>query len=257
MRNVAADDRSSYYQNIRPEVCDLVEGRGLRVLELGCGEGRLGEELKRRGTASSVDGVELDAAAAADAQARLDRVHVADLDVAALRTLVTGPYDVVVTSDVLEHLRDPWALLGEVRALLRPGGVVVASLPNVRHLSVVLPLLLRGSFAYRDEGILDRTHLRFFTRRTMVELFTSTDFDVDLVRRRTPPGTSRGRTMALALLGDLGARQLLLRARSRPPGSAPEGSNPAEHAGSERVGDVPDELGPLPPAEPGREEHSR
>jgi len=104
------------------------------------------------------------------ASARLDRVWCLDLDTQALPTEI-GMADCVVCNDVLEHLRDPWTLVRRLRDLLVPGGCLVASIPDMRHFEVMKDLLLRRQWRYVDAGVLDRTHLRFFTEKTVRELF--------------------------------------------------------------------------------------
>lgn len=87
-------------------------------------------------------------------------------------------YDCMVFNDVLEHMVDPWAALRETRDRLTDRGCVVASIPNVRHLILLIPLVWKGQWHYDDTGILDRTHLRFFTKQSMRELFESTGYEV-------------------------------------------------------------------------------
>jgi SAM-dependent methyltransferase len=117
-------------------------------------------------------GVEIDQSIAAVAASAMDEVLVADLD-KGLEALngYRGRVDLLLLLDVLEHLNDPWTRLKEFKALLSPTGVVIASIPNVRNLKVLLPPLVNGQWQYQGAGILDRTHLRFFTRRTVLELF--------------------------------------------------------------------------------------
>jgi SAM-dependent methyltransferase len=95
---------------------------------------------------------------------------------------VEGPFDVVLAGDVLEHLVDPRRVLADARSLLAPGGYVVASVPNVAHVDVRMALLC-GRFAYRETGLLDATHLRFFTHDTLLELFERAGLAVARVRR--------------------------------------------------------------------------
>lgn len=144
-------------------------GTGRRVLDVGCDNGSFGRALKERGC--WVAGVEIDPTTAEEARQVLDQVEMADLEEADL-TEVFGPasFDVVVFGDVLEHLRDPLPVLRRSIPLLRAGGYVVASIPNVAHGSVRLSLL-KGEFEYSDVGLLDATHLRFFTKDTLEELF--------------------------------------------------------------------------------------
>jgi 2-polyprenyl-3-methyl-5-hydroxy-6-metoxy-1,4-benzoquinol methylase len=141
---------------------------GSRVLDLGCSVGQLARHLVDRGC--TVVGVELDTAAAARAEQWCEAVHPADLDLVELAPLLGDDrFDAIVCADVIEHLRDPARLLREALPLLAPGGVLVATVPNIAHGSVRLALLT-GRFEYADLGIMDRTHLRFFTRATLTEL---------------------------------------------------------------------------------------
>jgi len=163
---VRAEPLPAYYRQLRHELLDLLPARPRRVLEVGCAAGLTGAEVKRRHPWCEVIGVELDRDAAAGAATRLDRVLVGDverLDLGAAG-LRDGSLDVILYADVLEHLVDPWALLRRHASLLADGGCVVASLPNVRYCEVLLGLL-RGTWEYADAGVLDRGHLRFFTRR--------------------------------------------------------------------------------------------
>jgi len=86
-----------------------------------------------------------------------------------------------VCNDVLEHLPDPWTVLRQAHGLLNPGGVVVASIPNLRYFPVLKDLVLRGEFEYQRDGVLDRTHLRFFTRKSIGRLFEDTGYSVRAV----------------------------------------------------------------------------
>src|SRR5262249_27679766 len=158
---------ANYYDQARPEVAALVPPSCHRVLELGCGSGRLGDLLTQRG--HEVTGVELVPEVAAVARRRLARVEVMDLE-GDDWPFEPASFDAVVAADVLEHLVDPWRVLRRAVALLRPGGVVVASLPNVQNIDV-LWRLVRGRWDYRERGILDRGHLRFFTLRSIRQLF--------------------------------------------------------------------------------------
>lgn len=206
------DALHSYFSQSRPEVCDLLAGAGLKVLDLGCGGGFVGEELKRRGVAAVVHGVEIDPGAAAAAETRLDRVWVADLDGARI-DFVDPPYDAVIAADVLEHVRHPERVLGEIVGLLQPGGTLVASVPNIRFVRVVAPLVLRGRFEYAESGVLDRTHLRFFTRSSLLALLRDGGLVVEEIRRAPMPWRRGWKAMAARGLGDFATEQFLVRAR--------------------------------------------
>lgn len=158
--------RRGAYENPRPEVQPLVPRSARRLLDLGCSSGSLGAALKDRQDATVV-GVEMDPAYAAQAEARLDEVLVGDAErlLADGTAGALGPYDCVVAADVLEHLRDPWSALRLACGLLGPGGTAVISVPNVRYWETFFQLAVRGTWPRRDEGIFDRTHLRWFTLR--------------------------------------------------------------------------------------------
>lgn len=142
-------------------------GHDRRVLEVGCSVGHVTEHLVANG--NDVVGVEIDPAAADEARRFATEVHVADLDRTLLDEIAAGPFDVVVFGDVLEHLRDPSAALDAARRLLTDHGHVVVSIPNVAHADMRL-MLLEGRWEYQEHGLLDETHLRFFTRAGLRDL---------------------------------------------------------------------------------------
>jgi 2-polyprenyl-3-methyl-5-hydroxy-6-metoxy-1,4-benzoquinol methylase len=207
-----------YYEHAREDICDLV-GRYSpkplpKVLDLGCARGRLGEALKARGTASLVHGIEFSESAALEAKSRLDQVWVADLSVFDW-TQADTDYDVIIAADVLEHLADPWETLRQLRHVLSVGGRIIASVPNVRYWKVIADLLFRGEFRYADAGVLDRTHLRFFTRSSLRRLFTESGYAVKYL---APKPISRGgwRSTLMGMAGDLAHVQYHVVARPSP-----------------------------------------
>ena len=166
------------YENPRPEVQALVPRRARRILDLGCSSGALGAALKERQGAEVV-GVELEADYAADAAERLDRVLVGDLDRLAHELPGDlGRFDCLIAADVLEHLRDPWSVLASFAQLLDAGGAAVISLPNVRYWETFRALFVRGTWPRRDEGIFDRSHLRWFTLRDARELMEQAGLEI-------------------------------------------------------------------------------
>jgi len=163
-------------------VLELV-GTGKRVLDVGCATGYLAKALGDRD--NQVSGVEIDPDAANEARPYLERLVVGDLEQMDLGAELAGEtFDVVVFADVLEHLRDPVSTLRQAKALLRENGFVVLSIPNVAHGSVRLALL-EGQFEYRSLGLLDDTHVRFFTRASLEDLLTEAGFVAVHVRRTT------------------------------------------------------------------------
>ncbi|HVF14420.1 MAG TPA: class I SAM-dependent methyltransferase, partial [Acidimicrobiales bacterium] len=158
-------------------------GANKRVLDVGCAGGYLAEALAARGCV--VSGVEVDPTLAEAAQPHLEKLVVADVESCDLvEAFGAGAFDVVVFGDVLEHLRDPLPVLRQARPLLAPAGTVVASVPNVAHGSIRLALL-QGRFEYQPTGLLDSTHLRFFTLDTLEQLLRDAGLVAAEVRRTT------------------------------------------------------------------------
>lgn len=150
-----------------------------RVLDVGCSTGYLGELLRRKGC--TVVGIEVDQDGVATARSTgaYAEVYELNLDDDAVR-LPNQQFDVVLCADILEHLRHPDTVLRRLCNLLSDDGCVVVSLPNVAHLSIRVDLL-RGKFTYTDTGILDRTHLHFYTYRTAMDLVQNAGLRVDSV----------------------------------------------------------------------------
>ena len=196
------DDKPAlYYDNVRREIAALLPPRSERVLDIGCGSGATLRWLKDSGRCGVGVGVEMVESAAALARERLDEVFVGDANVLIETAFALRSFDLVLCLDVLEHLVDPWQFVSKVQRLVKPGGLIVTSLPNVRHLRVLLPLLLAGRWRYESAGILDRTHLRFFTRESALELMAGSGLQVVQWRRRLPPWHSKAGLLNLATLG--------------------------------------------------------
>jgi SAM-dependent methyltransferase len=171
---------ASYYNQARPEVAELVPTSCRRVLEVGCGEGALGRLLRGRG--HHVTGIELIPEAAEQARSGLHRVINADVERDGF-PFPPASFDAIVFADVLEHLVDPWRVLREAVEVLTDKGVVVASIPNVQNLDVLRRLLM-GRWDYRERGILDFGHLRFFTLATIRALFAQANLAVEHIGHR-------------------------------------------------------------------------
>jgi len=203
--------RPGYFSDAKPAFLELIDPRGLRVLDLGCGGGYNGALLKRAG-AREVVGVELHAGAAVQARKRLDAVVQSDLAHLDLSLLGDEPFDAILASDVLEHLAQPEEVLARALTRLRPGGAVVVSLPNVAHVVVFANLLMKR-WPRRSSGIFDRTHLRFFAKRDMVRLLEGAGLHVLRVEPYfTRYAVIRAACLVLSLyvFRDFWARQFLL-----------------------------------------------
>jgi 2-polyprenyl-3-methyl-5-hydroxy-6-metoxy-1,4-benzoquinol methylase len=191
---VAAHGLSASHRIVLDEVPD-----GAHVLDVGCATGYLAAELSRRGC--TVDGIEFDPAAAQQARAHCRAVVTGDLEAPSTHAdveqmLENQRPDVIICADVLEHLRDPWAVLAWLRTLLAPGGRALISVPNIAHWTA-RRALLRGRFDYTDHGLFDRTHLRFFTRASAAELARRAGFAIQRERLAGAPLPLQSRVPAL------------------------------------------------------------
>jgi O-antigen biosynthesis protein len=160
------------------KMLDLI-GDGKEVVDFGCATGYFSKLLQKKGC--TVTGVEINVDAAKVAQKYCQQLVVADLDfVSVTDILPSQKFDVAVFGDILEHLRNPWKILAETKEILKEDGYVIASIPNIAHAAIRLSLL-QGRFDYTDFGILDNTHIRFFTRKTVKELFAKAGYLADIV----------------------------------------------------------------------------
>lgn len=167
---------TKYFSYQRNEMLEFIPNDAKKFLEVGCGGGDFGALLKDTRQVE-VTGLEMVPEAAEAAKLKLDKVIVGNVEAEEI-DIPNGYFDCLIFNDVLEHFRDPWAMLAKFTHALRPGGYVVASIPNMRYFPVFRELFLEGDWAYQDQGVLDRTHLRFFTFKTGGELFSQNGFKV-------------------------------------------------------------------------------
>jgi 2-polyprenyl-3-methyl-5-hydroxy-6-metoxy-1,4-benzoquinol methylase len=162
-----------YFGTARREILPWLPQRVSRVLDVGCGTGATTTAVKSAHAVSWAGGIEYVDAAAVEAERVFDRVWRGDAALAPIEDeIAPGSLDLVLCLDVLEHMADPWAMVRRLSALLGPGGRLMVSVPNIRNWKFIWGLAMRGDFEYRDAGLLDRTHLRFFVRKTAIELAT-------------------------------------------------------------------------------------
>lgn len=159
-------------------------GESKKVLEVGCALGfqtRSLTEIQH----CAVTGVEIDPEAAEHARQYCERLLVGNIEIIDLKSALDDEqFDVITFADVLEHLRDPASVLRKVRPFLRPGGYLVASIPNIAHSSVIYELA-RGRFKYRSLGLLDETHIHFFTRQSIYDTFEAAGYQIDTLARNS------------------------------------------------------------------------
>jgi len=171
------------YISRRSDLVAFIPKTVTSLLDVGCSVGAVGAALKQR-QAARVTGLEYDPEMAEIARANLDLVFSGNAEEFPVEKLREhGPFDGLLFADVLEHLRDPWQALIKYSSLLTPGAAVIASLPNVRHFTTLASVFLRGYWPYRERGVHDRTHLRWFTKRNIEELFELANLRIERVDR--------------------------------------------------------------------------
>jgi SAM-dependent methyltransferase len=193
---------SDYYHGCNPFLLRAVPAGARHILDVGCGAGRLGSALKQQDPARQVYGIEREPAVAAQAAAHLDQVFTLDLEQED-PPLPPGSLDCILYGDVLEHLVDPGEVLRRHRPLLSSGGCMLASVPNVQHYSLLVALLT-SDWQYTRAGLLDATHLRFFTYSTLFKLFLDAGLAPTLLDTISLPCSAALLTAAEPLLRYLG-----------------------------------------------------
>jgi SAM-dependent methyltransferase len=201
------DKQGSYFAGVRQDFLDLLPKDGsAKVLEIGCGSGETGAAAIARGLCRSYTGIELAPQAAALARTCLTEVLEGDVEKMPF-PWPDSHFDAVLMSEVLEHLIDPWALVKRVAAKLKPGAIVLASSPNVAQLAI-LKNIIADRWELTESGVMDRTHLRWFTQGSYRQMFEDAGIRIDKVRAMAPPGPL-GKIFNLVTLGRL--RHLTMR----------------------------------------------
>jgi 2-polyprenyl-3-methyl-5-hydroxy-6-metoxy-1,4-benzoquinol methylase len=206
---------TSYFAMARVDyVAALPENPEASILEIGCSNGATGALALAKGKCGRYCGVELFPEPAAAAREQLTEVLEGDVEQIELPWAAES-FDALILSEVLEHLRDPWALLARLRPLVRPGGLVFASTPNAAHREIIA-MLLRGRWDLRSYGPLDATHLRWFTPSSLRQAFEDAGFVVDSVGPlgRLGPGSAIVDRILFGRLRHLWHRQIDLRAHA-------------------------------------------
>jgi 2-polyprenyl-3-methyl-5-hydroxy-6-metoxy-1,4-benzoquinol methylase len=175
--SIYEDKPAAYFANARRDIVEqLTTGPGDSILELGCGSGGTGRLAMASAKAGRYVGIELSPTAAKTAGEDFSEVLVGDVEQMDLEPL-RDSFDALIISEVLEHLTDPWTTLRRLVGCVKPGGAVFASSPNIAHWTV-LKELARGRFEYEDRGVMDRTHLRWFTPASFRALFEGAGVEV-------------------------------------------------------------------------------
>ncbi len=207
---------NSYFDTPRLEIMPHLPARVGRLIDLGCGTGATTAAVRAARSVAWAGGVEYLPDVAEQARARFDRLWVGDAAQAGLEAeIAPASLDLALCLDVLEHMVDPWAMVKRLSSLLAPGGRLIVSVPNIRNYRFIWKLAAKGDFHYRDFGLLDRTHLRFFVQETAEQLATCGG--LRLVTSRSvqdfPPTNLRGVLNAAAggrLIGLLAKQWLIV-----------------------------------------------
>jgi 2-polyprenyl-3-methyl-5-hydroxy-6-metoxy-1,4-benzoquinol methylase len=165
-----------YFSQARPEMEHFVPSTAKHILDVGCGEASFGARLKEK-LGAEIWGVELIPSIAEVARSRLDRVLCGDV-MQQLDQIPDQHFDCIILNDVIEHLVDPYRMLIAMKEKLTTKGVIVSSIPNIRYFRNLFDIVIRGEFRYQEGGILDKTHLRFFTKKSIIEMFESLGYRI-------------------------------------------------------------------------------
>jgi 2-polyprenyl-3-methyl-5-hydroxy-6-metoxy-1,4-benzoquinol methylase len=171
--------QKKYYGHMRPEMLSLIPYSAKKTLEIGCAQGNFSSQLVKEGVETW--GVEPDIDSAKMAGKKLYKVLEGTLD-ATINELPDNYFDVIILNDVLEHLLYPWDDLKKLKLKLASDGVIISSIPNVRYTKNLFNLLVRKDWEYKESGILDSTHFRFFTRKSIRSLYHKSGYSVQSIK---------------------------------------------------------------------------
>jgi 2-polyprenyl-3-methyl-5-hydroxy-6-metoxy-1,4-benzoquinol methylase len=192
---------TGYYGSIREEMFVFIENNPQRTLEFGCGEGGFSSIVKQRFGAETW-AVEINTCAAQMASRNLFKVICCSAE-ESITKLPDKYFDNIYLFDFLEHLVDPYTLLKQLKKKMSDSGVIIASIPNIRHYKTALEYLWRGDWSYRDAGILDITHLRFFTYKSIIRTLEALDFRIQKIQGIHKSGNHKLNLLNFLLLGKL------------------------------------------------------
>ncbi len=169
------DKKKSYFNNPRFDLIGLIPRNSSNIiLEIGVGSGDTLVEIKKQKLAREVVGVELmNLKDSQQENPEIDRLIIGNIEEIEL-DLPENYFDIIICGDVIEHLIDPWNVLRKLHKHLKENGVIIVSIPNIREYHILYRILILADFKYGDRGILDRTHLRFFCKKNIISLLTST-----------------------------------------------------------------------------------
>lgn len=196
------DKPGGYYDSVREDMLKYIPRDVKKTLEFGCGSGGFSGLVKDK-FGAEVWAVEIDEQSAKTAAQKLDKVINCDAH-EAIDKLPDDYFDCIIFFDILEHLVDPYGLLCVLKTKLTKEGVIVASIPNIRYYRSFVKLVVHGDWDYKDHGILDKTHLRFFTYKSIVKLFNELAFEISEIEGIHPTSSRTFKLLNMLLLGAIG-----------------------------------------------------
>lgn len=197
-------EQTPAHEQHNPDLLKLIPSKSAKLIEIGCSSGALAREFKKISPDCHYIGIEIDPGYAELARRYCDESF--NLDIENVDNTFWEKHsdrDCWIFGDTLEHLKDPWLVLKKIRGVIPSGGSIVVCIPNAQHWSLIVKLSI-GDFRYQDSGLLDRTHLRWFTRQTMIEMFDQTGFTVETGVSRIFDEPSR--EVFIPLIGELAGR---------------------------------------------------
>ena len=193
---------AGYHDNARRDVLPWLPSTAKRCFDLGCGAGGTLNLLKDKYPDVWLSGLEMDEDSAQKARVSANQIWCVDADKFDFAAHIEqDSLDLILCLDVLEHLVDPWTVVKKLSPLLQKGGRLITSLPNIRYHKLIKSLLIDGDFSYTNEGLMDRTHLRFFVRKTAEELVTCGGLHLKSVASASPIKTNGFKGIVNTLLG--------------------------------------------------------
>lgn len=193
---------NGYYNSMRKDMLKYIPCDAKRTLEFGCGSGRFSKLIKNKFGAETW-AVEIDEKSAKLASDKLDKVINCDAH-EAINKLPDNYFDCIIFFDILEHLIDPYSLLHAIKTKLTKEGIIVASIPNIRYYRSLVKLVIHGDWDYKDHGILDKTHLRFFTYKSITKLFNELAFEISEIEGIHPTSSRTFKVLNMLLLNAIG-----------------------------------------------------
>jgi len=190
-----------YFSHSRNDLISLIPSTKERILEIGAGGGDTLCQIKKSGLGRFVVGIELmELDGSNQKNPSIDAFHFGNIEVLEI-PYPPNYFDVIICGDVLEHLVDPWVLIDKISKSLKPGGLLIASIPNIRIIKALVKIFIKGSFSYTSEGTFDKTHLRFFCKSDMMQLISSGGFNILSIKRNFDFGFVRSKLLNTLTFG--------------------------------------------------------